>query len=241
MGEAAAVGRGAVPRPAAAALERTAEHLGLHHFAYVRVLAEGVPVPEAAARYLHIDHARAARSAHRVVIERARALARRLGYPAWRLVGIEIRLPSAHAAPAQAGAGAALPSLDEWAADQGFDGFRESELLELYTEAFGLAGSGPAAPAEDNTLRRRRQRAGRLRQRQLQALRVLEAAAAQPARMIRWTVGCRQCWSSSSCPPACARSPTCSGALRGVAAGGRACCMPTGRPRPRAWRSTWCS
>jgi len=161
-------------------LQITSERLGLHHFAYLRALAEGLPVPEAAARYLHIDHARAARSAHRVVIERARALARRRGDPAWRLVGIEIQQPSAQVTPAPAGAGAALPSLDEWAADQGIDGLRESELLELYTEAFGLAG--PKAPAEDHSLRRRRQRAERLRQRQLQALRALEAAAAQPAR-----------------------------------------------------------
>jgi integrase len=158
----------------------TTERLGLHHFAYLRALIEGLAVPEAAARYLHIDHARAARSAHRVVVERARALARRRGDPAWRLVGIEIRQPSAHATPAQACAGPALPSLDAWAEAQGFDGLRESELLELYTEAFGLAG--PTAPAEDHSLRRRRQRAERLRQRQLQALRALEAAAAQPAR-----------------------------------------------------------
>lgn len=117
MDEAAVAGRGAAPRPSAAALERTAERLGLHHFAYLRALAEGVPVPDAAARYLHIDHARAARDAHRLVIERARALARQRGDPAWRLVGIEIRLPSAQAAPAQAGAEAAcLPWTNGWRA-----------------------------------------------------------------------------------------------------------------------------
>jgi hypothetical protein len=74
MGEAAEAGRGAMPRPATAALERMAESLGLHHFAYLRALIQGLAVPEAAARYLHIDHARAARSAYRVVVERARAL-----------------------------------------------------------------------------------------------------------------------------------------------------------------------
>jgi len=104
-----------VPRPAMAALERTAERLGLHHFAYLRALAEGVAVPEAAARYLHMDHARAARSAHRVVIERARALARRRGDLAWHLVWSASR----SACPAPPRPRPALPSLDEWAADQG--------------------------------------------------------------------------------------------------------------------------
>lgn len=170
MGEAPA---GARPKPAAAVLGRSAERLGLHHIAYLRALAEGLSVEDAAARYLHVDHARSARRTHRAVVERARALARRSRDPAWRLIGIEIRAPVHHQAAAQP-----LPSLEAWAEEQGFDGLREAELQELYVEAFGPA----AAPAEDTSLRRRRLRSDRLRQRQLAVLRALETAAAQPAQ-----------------------------------------------------------
>lgn len=36
---------------------------GLHHFAYLRALAEGLSVEDATARYLHVHHARSARRA----------------------------------------------------------------------------------------------------------------------------------------------------------------------------------
>jgi integrase len=149
------------------------ERLGLHHIAYLRALAEGLSVEAAASRYLHEDHARSARRAHRAVVERARALARRRRDPAWRLIGIEVHAPIPHQAVAQP-----LPSLEAWAEAQGLDGLREAELQELYVEAFGLA----AAPAEDTSLRRRRLRSDRLRQRQLAVLRALETTVAQPAQ-----------------------------------------------------------
>lgn len=178
MGGAAATGRAATrrPPPAAAALDRSAERLGLHHIAYLRALAEGFGIEDAAARYLHVDHARSARRVHRAVVERARALARRRRDPAWRLIGIEIRTPVRQQAQAAA---RPLPSLEAWAEDQGLDGLREAELQELYVEAFGLAA---AAPADDAGQRRRRLRSDRLRQRQLEVLRALETAVAQAAQ-----------------------------------------------------------
>lgn len=180
------------PLPTAAALERSADRLGLHHIAYLRALCEGLDVEAAAARYLHVDHARAARRAHRAVVERVRALARRRGDPAWRLIGITIRAPGAHAGtgstPAQAGGrsaagGRKLPSLAAWAEEHGLEDLRESELQDLYVESFGLAGPNTAAATSaEEAGPRRHQRAERLRRRQFEVLRALEAAVAQPAQ-----------------------------------------------------------
>ncbi|MDE2395148.1 MAG: tyrosine-type recombinase/integrase [Burkholderiales bacterium] len=141
--------------------------LGARHFAYLRAIAEGVGAQDAAQRYLGLARGSELAELHRDVVERVRALAHRLGDPRWRLIGLEIAQP----APA-----VLVPSLDEWAEREGYDGFSHAELLELYRERFGDL----LRPAEDRSARRRRQRNIRLRDQRLALLRELERAAPRP-------------------------------------------------------------
>ena len=140
----------------------TTSELGLPAIAYLRSLAEGVPMADAAKRYLDASAPDQARKAHRAVVEHVRTLARRRGDPAWRLIGVELG--------AAAAARPNVPSLTEWAEEEGLEGWRESELLELYKERFA-ARLGAASV-------RHRTRNARLRERRLELLRELERAAA---------------------------------------------------------------
>jgi hypothetical protein len=85
-----------------------------------------VPIQESALRYLGIDHGHQAVTAHRQVVDRLRGLARRRGLSAWRLVGLTIRV----------GEGEARPSLEDFIAERELDGWTESEVAQLYEEAF---------------------------------------------------------------------------------------------------------
>ncbi|MCO5975260.1 tyrosine-type recombinase/integrase [Ideonella oryzae] len=129
--------------------------IGQHHFAHLRAVAEGLPVQESALRYLGIDHGHQAVTAHRQVVDRLRGLARRRGLSAWRLVGLTIRV----------GSGDIRPSLEDFIAERELDGWTESEVAQLYEEAF---------PADARAERRRR-----LRDRQLALLKELQAVAAE--------------------------------------------------------------
>lgn len=147
-----------------AALQVPMPRLGAHHFAYLRAIAEGLSVVDAARRYLAIDRAAEATAAHRAVVDRVRALARRRGDTRWRLIGIEIRDHTA---------GKALPPpLHEWAEREGLGDWSEAELQDMYAERFGQ---------DDPDQRRRAARNARLRTRRLQLLRDLEAVAAEKA------------------------------------------------------------
>ena len=134
---------------------RFVRRLGPHHFAYLRAVAEGLDVGECARRYLGIEHGHEAKTAHQEAVDAVRAVARRRGESAWRLVGLSIRVPS----------GEARPSLDAFAQQHDLDGFSEGEVLKLYTEAFPL--------------KRKAARGQRLRERQLVLLRRLEGLAAE--------------------------------------------------------------
>ena len=126
--------------------------IGLHHFAHLRAVAEGLDVTQCAARYLGTEHGHEARTAHQQTVDAVRAVARRRGEP-WRLVGLSIKTT-----------GAERPTLDTFA-DGRFDGFSEAEVLEIYQETF---------PAD-----RKAARSQRLRTRQLALLHRLEAMAAE--------------------------------------------------------------
>lgn len=120
----------------------------------MRSVADGLDIEASAKRYLGVEHAAAARGAHRRVVERLRALARRNSDARWRLIGLVISAPAT-----------TKPSIDDWAAENGLDGWSHSELLEMYEEAF---------PAD-----RREQRAQRLRRRQRDAIQSLQDLAAE--------------------------------------------------------------
>lgn len=145
------------------ALASEPPRLGTPHFAYLRAVAEGVPIADAATRYLAVDHAAAALSAHRVVVDQVRAIARRRGDSRWRLIGIEI----------SAGSVEATPSIDDWAAAEGLGDWSHAELQDMYAARFGQA---------EPSARRRQARNARLRERRLRLLRELEAVVAAPAK-----------------------------------------------------------
>lgn len=119
---------------------------------------------DAARRYLAIGHGSEAITAHRLVVDRVRAVARRRGDARWRLVGLELRTVVGSQTP--------VPSIDEWAETKGLTDWSQAELAELYAEE---VGSG------DPQERRRSGRNIRLRDRQLQLLRELEAIASEKA------------------------------------------------------------
>lgn len=128
-------------------------------------MSEGLSVAEAATRYLGIDHGLQARSAHAAAVDAVRALARRAGHRDWRLIGLVIGVPSTtDAGSAQSGA---RPSLEAFIDERGLHDWSEAEAREFYEEAF---------PVDQ-----RAQRRTRLRERQLQLLRALEASSAVTA------------------------------------------------------------
>lgn len=132
--------------------------LGAQHFAHLRAVADGVPVPVAAQRFLGIESRQAAHAAHRALLDRVRALARRRGDSRWRLLGL-------------VGRGEAVseqPALSAWAAAQGHEGWSEAELLSLYAAVF---------PTD-----RRQRRTERVRQQQRALLLELERVAGEQPR-----------------------------------------------------------
>ena len=133
--------------------------LGPHHFAHLRAVAEGLDVGAAAERYLGIEHGHQAGTAHRVVVDGLRAIARRRGDRDWRLIGLLIRTPEA----------GAKPTLEDFVAERALDGWSEAEVLEMYAEAH----------PEDQ----RAQRRNRLRLRQLELLKQLEQASSETPQL----------------------------------------------------------
>ena len=139
-------------QPRATEGRRYGRRIGLHHFAHLRSVAEGLDVADCAARYLGTEHGHEAHAAHQQTVDAVRAVARRRGEP-WRLVGLSIKAT-----------GTDRPSLEEFA-DGRFEGFSEAEVLEIYQETF--------------TADRKAVRSQRLRTRQLALLHRLEAMAAE--------------------------------------------------------------
>ena len=145
-----------------------AMRLGLHHFAYLRAIALGLDRVESARRYLAIDHAASAITAHRLVVERLRALTRRRGDRRWRLIGLSIPALGAEGSQGEGGERNPVvpPTLAEWAETHGLEDWGEAELQVLYAEAF---------PVTDRTAARDE----RMRERQRALLFELEHLAAE--------------------------------------------------------------
>jgi site-specific recombinase XerD len=176
--------------------------LGLHHFAYLRAVANGLSVVDCAKRYLGVQHGNAARKEHARLVSVTRALAQRRGDHRWRLLGLEIG--ALHHKGGKGGAslvqqGVAqvvktLPTLDDWSAREGYDDFSQEDRVRFYTDAFGVdptaepdvAGStGQIAPGSSLSLTplqlRKQQRNARLLQTRLDLLLHLQQeVAVQP-------------------------------------------------------------
>lgn len=129
--------------------------LGYHHFAHLRAVAEGLTLIDSARRYLGIEHGHQAKTAHQQTVDTVRAIARRRGEGAWRLIGITIRVTDA----------GNKPSLEDFIAERGLDGWSESEVGEMYAEAY---------PSDPKATRRYR-----LRERQIELIKQLEGVAAE--------------------------------------------------------------
>lgn len=138
---------------------RFVRRLGPHHFAYLRAIAEGLEANTSAQRYLGVFHGHERRSAHNQLIDTVRAIARRAGERAWRLIGMTIRAASPSAQ---------RPTLQDFIEARGLDGWGEDEQVEMLEAAF---------PVDRRTVRR-----DRLRQRQIDLLRRLEHAESHPPR-----------------------------------------------------------
>ncbi|MEW6346241.1 MAG: phage integrase family protein [Paraburkholderia sp.] len=140
--------------------------VGLQHLAFFRGYLEGLDLSDLADQYLEFgrDARKAAGTRTWLVTAFVAAARKRQDFGAARLLAIR---PAALAAPPQApGApAAALPSLDDFAAEHDPDGFyTERELLDL----FNAQHAGPGA--EGVAALRRQQRNARLRARQMAAL-----------------------------------------------------------------------
>lgn len=129
--------------------------LGNHHFAHLRSIAECLDMQESAKRYLGVEHGHAAKNAHQQTVDAVRAIARRRGESAWRLIGLAIRIEDE----------SNKPSLEDFKAVRDLDGWSEAEVTEMYADAY---------PADRKTVRRYS-----LRDRQIKLLKHLEGLAAE--------------------------------------------------------------
>lgn len=150
--------------------------LGLDALTYLRALAQGISAEDAARRFLNVTGgAVELRQAHRAIVDEVRTLARRRGDPAWRLIGAELAEAGKRKRAGEDPQTADVPSLEEWAEQEGLDGFPADELLETYQRRFDIA-------PDDPTTARRQARNERLRVRRLELLRQLEKAAGESAK-----------------------------------------------------------
>jgi site-specific recombinase XerD len=152
------------PRPAARLRQvETARKLHLGHFAFMRAVVQGIDASRAWERYLQIEGShRDARTVRRTIAWIRDAFAasarreNRFGTARLVVTDIDKLLPEASTGI----------SLDEFVAEQNLDGFSQRDQLDAYQAAHG----GAAA---------RQVRRGKLVVKQLEALRWLEALAAQ--------------------------------------------------------------
>ena len=143
-----------------------ARRLGLDHFAFMRALVQGLPLRESWERYLHVEGSSSDLRLVRGTIQWLRdafaaAARREQRHGTARLVLLDAsRLPDT---------GPEVPSLEAFAAAQGIEDFSQADQLEAFEAAHGKASQ-------------RQARRARLIARQLEALRWLEALAAQAPR-----------------------------------------------------------
>jgi integrase len=149
------------------------ERIGRPHIAHLRAVAQGLSVQQAARQFLLIESNYAAVQEHKSIVDRARAIARQAGHKDWRLIGIEIhRQKDAESSSGPRQSTKPQPNLDEWAEQNGLDGWSQDELLAMYCTAF---------PNEQNSDQRKIARNARLLERQLAVVNLLETTKAAKA------------------------------------------------------------
>lgn len=139
---------------------KNALNIGRHHFAFLRAIADGLDVVESAKRFLGVDHGHAATTASRNTIDAVRSIAKRNDVKSgWRLIGLTIRLKNS--------SGVEPPTIDEYISQHDLDDWSESDVLEMYKEAY------PSTPKSTNKHREK------LRIRQVELLDKLELLSVQ--------------------------------------------------------------
>jgi site-specific recombinase XerD len=138
--------------------------LGLHQFAHLRAVTHGMPIQDAAKQFLGITHGAQAGQAHRAVLAKIQAIARRCGDPRWRLLGLPLLV--------QTLGPDGPPNLDAWAAQQGLQEWSQAEQLALYQEHF----------APDSQTQRKQVRRERLITKRLHLLRDLQMTQLEPVQ-----------------------------------------------------------
>ncbi|MEJ8850019.1 phage integrase family protein [Variovorax rhizosphaerae] len=150
------------------------------HFAFMRALAQGLDEKASWNRYLHLEgeytDVRTVRRTIAWIRDQFAAAARRENKPGTArliLMDAERITAEAPAAPAKA-----LPSLAEFAAANGLEDFSEEEQLEAYQDAYP-AGKKENGAGQGGGSKGQRSRRARVVERQLEALRWLQALVAQ--------------------------------------------------------------
>lgn len=136
--------------------------LSLDELTYLRAIAQGVDGLHAGKRFLKLEHGHELVTAHRRIVDRARAIAKRQGDPRWRLVDLQV--------PRRETRVDAVPSVDDWARREGLDDWAWDELVALHAERFGVG-------APDLQEQRRARRNERLMAKRLQLFTELQAAS----------------------------------------------------------------
>ena len=159
----------------------TVPRIGRHHFAHLRAIASGIPIQDAALRYLGIDNRQQAKLAHYQTIDAVKAIARRKELKTWRLVGLVIpaqKITTKESVPREA----PRPSLEEFIVSRELEGWSEQEVVDMYEEAH------PAIDGSINTMvalsfpEKKFQRREKMRLAQLDLLSKLEELSAEAAQ-----------------------------------------------------------
>ncbi|HHV7524840.1 TPA: phage integrase family protein [Burkholderia orbicola] len=174
-------------RSRAARREAAAERrIGLQHLAFFRGYLEGLDLAELADQYLKFgrDARKAAATRTWLVTAFVAAARKRQDFATARLLAI--RPAALAAAPTSDAGAAAVPSLEDFAAEHDPDGFyTEKELLDLFAARHSGSGSDRDAGA---TLRRQRRNA-RLRARRMAALEALARLVVEDPRLEHHVLG----------------------------------------------------
>ena len=159
----------------------TVPRIGRHHFAHLRAIASGIPIQDAALRYLGIDNRQQAKLAHYQTIDAVKAIARRKELKTWRLVGLVIpaqKITTKESVPREA----PRPSLEEFITSRELEGWSEQEVVDMYEEAHPAIDGSINTSAALSFPERKFQRREQMRLAQFDLLSKLEELSAEAAQ-----------------------------------------------------------
>lgn len=136
-------------------------NIGRHHFAFLRSIANGLDVSYCAKRFLGVEHGNEVASVSRNTINAVRAIAKRHNQKSsYRLIGLVIR-PKTDSVKI---------SIDEYISENDLQDWSESEVIEMFKEAYPDSNESVNKHRED------------LRLKQIELLDSLERLSVQPVK-----------------------------------------------------------